>query len=173
MLTRKTTGIDDIIDGYIALEKELQKLIHQVIGPFCSNCRGECCKAEICKESTESAFLEILIKKQQIQYDNRSGWLGASGCRLEFGRPLVCYEFFCEDVVKNAIFKASPIQAIITDFVSIGKNAHGNTHLICVQNLDCLSSRKIEKIDDNIRLNFHALKRIKKRGIVLIPRFKH
>jgi hypothetical protein len=157
-----TTGIDEIIDCYIALEKELQKLIHQVIDPFCSKCRGACCKAEICKETIESSFLENLIKKQQIQYDNRSGWLGASGCRLEFGRPLVCYEFFCEDVLKNAVFKASHVQAIINDFVSIGKNAHGSMHLVCVENLDCLSSTKIKKIYDNIRLNFHALKRTTK-----------
>ena len=163
MFTRRTTGIDELIDCYIALEKELQKLIHQVFDPFCTNCRGECCKAEICKESTESAFLENLVKKQQIQYDNRSGWLGASGCRLEFGRPLVCYEFFCEDVVKSTEFKASHIQAIINDFVSIGKNAHGNTHLICVENLDCLSSRKIEKMDNKIRLNIERLKKTRDR----------
>jgi len=154
-----TTGIDGIIDCYIALEKELQKLIHQVTDPFCSKCRGECCKEEICKESIESSFLAILIKKQQIQYDSRSGWLGASGCRLEFGRPLVCYEFFCEDVLKKALFKASHIQAIISDFVSVGKNAHGNTHLICVENLDRLSSTKIEKIYDNIRLNMACIKK--------------
>jgi hypothetical protein len=35
MLNRKT-ALDEIIESYIALEKELQKLIHQVFDPFCS-----------------------------------------------------------------------------------------------------------------------------------------
>ena len=140
------TDVNELINGYISLEKEIQKLIHQVTHPSCSICNGKCCKEEICKESLESNFLAILTKQQGIQFDSRSGWLGASGCRLAFGRPLVCYDFFCEDVLKSTLFKASGIQAIIDEFMAVGKNAYGSKHLICVENLDRLSPRKIDKM---------------------------
>ena len=143
--------MNELIKCYISLEKKIQKLIHQVTHPSCSICNGKCCKEEICKESLESTFLAILTKQQGIQFDSRSGWLGASGCRLAFGRPLVCYDFFCEDVLKNTLFKATGIQAIINDFITVGKNAYGSRHLICVDNLDRMSSNKIEKITHNIQ----------------------
>ena len=156
------TDLNEAIDSYITLEREIQELVHPVIYPFCSTCKGACCKEEICIESTDSPFLAILNKRQKIQYDGKSGWLSTSGCRLEFGRPLVCYEFFCEDVLNSALFKTTGIQEIINDFVAIGKNAYGHTHLICVENLDCLSSSKIKKINDNLCLLLERT--IKKRG---------
>ena len=143
-------NLEKTIDRYIDLEIEVQKLIQRVTDSFCSPCRGACCKEEICKESIESSFLSMLTQKQPVQYDSQSGWLGPSGCRLEFGRPLVCYEFFCDEVLKSNAFKATGIQAIIGDFVSIGKNAYSRTHLICVEDLDRLSTGKIEKMDANI-----------------------
>jgi hypothetical protein len=89
---------------------------------------------------------------QQIQYDSKNGWIGPSGCRLKFGRPLVCYQFFCNEVIESALYKSVGIQAIINDFVSIGKSAHGDVHLICIDNLEILSPQKIEKICYKIKM---------------------
>ena len=147
-------NLDETIDRYIDLEIEIQKLIHPVVNPFCSQCRGACCKEEICKESIESSFLSLLTQKQAVHYDTQSGWLGPSGCRLAFGRPLVCYEFFCDEVLKSTVYKTAGVQAIIKDFVAIGKNAYGQTHLICVEDLDRLSVGKIDKMDATIRSLF-------------------
>jgi hypothetical protein len=141
-----------LFDDYISLEKEIQKLIFPISQFFCRKCLGNCCREEICKESIESTFLSILTEKQRIRFDNQIGWLGPLGCRLDYGRPLVCYEFFCEDILKTYFFKASNIKKIINDFVSIGNKAYGNTHLLCVDNLDILSSNKIDKIIYEIAL---------------------
>jgi len=65
---------------------------------------------------------------------------------------LVCYEFFCNDILKSSLFKAADIQKIIGDFVSVGNKAHGNTHLQCINNLETISSTKMEKMISKINL---------------------
>ncbi len=142
----------NLFGRYAFLEKEIQKLIYQASGHFCSKCSSQCCKEEICRESIESSFLSILIKKQRIRYDAQNGWISPSGCRLHYGRPLVCYEFFCKDILKNYLFQTADIRKIINDFIAIGNKAHRNTHLICIDNLGIISSMKIEKINYKIGL---------------------
>lgn len=150
-------NLRDMFDRYIRLEKEIQKLIHPLSQLHCSKCSGKCCSEQICKESTESVFLSMLVERQIVQYDNRNGWIGTSGCRLEYGRPLVCYEFFCENITNSSFFKTSNIQTIINDFGSIGKNAHSNIHLICLDDLHVLSTKKIEKIYNKVNLMIHMM----------------
>jgi hypothetical protein len=154
-----------LLDKYASVEKEIQKNIYQACSSFCGTCSLKCCKEELCKESTESSFLSILIENQKLRYDTQNGWIGPSGCRLGYGRPLVCYEFFCNDILKSSLFKAADIQKIIGDFVSVGNKAHGNTHLQCINNLETISSAKIEKmiykinlLMDSIRLHADAQK---------------
>ena len=142
--------LSKLFDDYISLEKEIQKLIFSISNYFCRECLGKCCRAEICKESIESTFLSRLTEKQRIRFDNQNGWLGPLGCRLDYGRPLVCYEFFCENVLKTNFFSTSNIKTIINNFASIGNKAYGNTHLLCIDNLDILSSNKIDKISYKI-----------------------
>lgn len=130
----------------VSLEKEIQKLIYQTSSHYCEKCSSRCCKEEICKESIESPFLLILIEKQRIRYDIQNGWISPSGCRLVYGRPLVCYEFFCEDILKSYLFRAINIKKIINGFASVGNKAHGYTHLLCIDNLGIISSSKIGKM---------------------------
>lgn len=131
---------------YASLEKEIQKLIYQTSNHFCEKCSSRCCKEEICKESIESPFLFVLIIKQRIRYDIQDGWISPSGCKLVYGRPIVCYEFFCEDILKSPIFKAINIKKIVKKFTSVGNRVYGNTHLLCIDNLGIISSNKIEKM---------------------------
>ena len=140
-----------LFHNYSSLEKEIQKRTKQISEYFCKKCSSTCCKEEICRESIESRFLHILIKKQNVDYDRQKGWIGPSGCSLNYGRPLVCYEFFCERILRNNNFRASNIQKIIKEFISIGNRAYGNTHLICIDNLKTISIRKIVKINCEIK----------------------
>ena len=150
----KTIGANlrNLFDKYIRLEKEIQKFIYPLSQHHCCKCFGKCCSEQICNESTESVFLSMLVERQSVPYDNRNGWNGSSGCRLEYGRPLVCYEFFCENITKSSFFKMSNIQTIINEFGSIGKNAYRNIHLICLDDLHVLSTRKIDKIYNKVNL---------------------
>jgi len=137
-----------LFQNYSSLEKEIQERTHQISNHFCNKCLSKCCKEKICRESIESTFLSILVEKQDVEYDRKSGWISPSGCRLNYGRPLVCYEFFCEEIVMSSNFQASNIQQIIKEFISIGKRAHRNTHLICVDNLRIISLKKIVEFND-------------------------
>jgi hypothetical protein len=140
-----------LFQKYLSLEKDIQKRTKQISEHFCKECTSKCCKEEMCRESIESKFLYILIEKQNVDYDRQKGWIGPSGCRLNYGRPLVCYEFFCERILFNNNFRASDIQQIIKEFISIGNRAYGNTHLICIDNLKTISKRKIVKINSKIK----------------------
>jgi hypothetical protein len=62
----------------------------------------------------------------------------------------VCYDFFCRDVLNTPLFKTTDIQVIIRDFISVGDKAHGNMHLVCIDNLDGISSKKIEEMSAKI-----------------------
>ena len=150
----KDIGVElgEFFDGYIRLEREMQRLIYPLSQLYCSKCFGKCCSEQICKESRESIFLSMLVARQRIQYDNRNGWIGTSGCRLDYGRPLVCYEFFCEDMTTNSLFSMAHIQKIMNDFISIGENAHGKSHLICLYDLDVLSPKKIKNMSNKVGL---------------------
>jgi hypothetical protein len=149
-MTRLGANLADLLDRYICLEREIQTLVSPLVRGYCAACAGVCCKREICKESIESEFLSILVAKQGVRYDDRSGWLGPAGCRLEYGRPLVCYEFFCEDIQNSPPFQNSPIKTIVNDFAAIGNRVSGNTHLICLATLEVLTPKKIDRLCDNI-----------------------
>jgi len=127
---------------YIALEKELIKRVNALTMFFCLKCQAKCCEEEICRESVESQFLSCLIKFQTSQYDPKNGWISSQGCRLAYGRPLVCYEFFCNEILNDKNFQALNYQHAIKEFINIGNRACGNTHLICVDNLKKISTRK-------------------------------
>ena len=146
---------------YIALEKEIIKRVSEVSKPFCLKCQTKCCEEEICRESVESQFLSCLIKLQTIQYDPKNGWISSQGCRLDYGRPLVCCEFFCNEILNNKNFQALNFQQVIKEFVNIGNRAYGNTHLICVDNLKKISTRKLLEITNRtwklmVKLTNHA-----------------
>lgn len=152
-----------LVDRYTSLEKETQKLMYPLSSHFCMKCSSPCCKEEICRETMESPFLSILINKQKAGYDTQNGWISPSGCRLVYGRPLVCYEFFCEDILKSPLFKAMDIKKIIRGFVSVGNRAHGNSHLLCIDDPGMISSTKIGKMIGKIALVMNEIAEYEKR----------
>lgn len=139
-----------LIDSYVSLEKVLQQLIFQTFRHHCENCASRCCREEMCRESMESAFLAMIVKKQGVRYDNRTGWTGPSGCRLAYGRPLVCYEFFCDRILQRQSGRDKKIAEMIRDFTTIGNRAHGRKHLMCIEDLGIISPAKIEKMVSKI-----------------------
>jgi len=146
----RITPLARFFHSYISCEEMILKAVRAVSHPFCSICRTKCCKENMCRESVESIFLSRLIKRQHIAYDPKNGWMSVHECRLSFGRPPVCYEFFCEPILRSNHFKASNIQQGIKEFISIGNRALGNTHLICVDHLQLISSKKILQMNDRI-----------------------
>lgn len=141
----------NITKNYIKLENLIQGLINHISGEQCKNCLSICCKEEICRETINSCFLSLVIKKNQsIEYDYMNGWVSNEGCRLKNGRPLVCYEFFCDKLLIHANHQMEFIRYIINEFVLLGKNSHGNIHLICIDDVSIISRTKLLKINKKI-----------------------
>ena len=147
MSKKDQNPLSRLLYDYISLEKEIIKRVRGISNEFCLKCRTTCCDEKICRESLESLFLSRLINLQDIEYDKKNGWMGPEGCRLDYGRPLVCHKFFCEQISVADDFKASNIRQAVKEFTSIGNRAYGNTHLIGVDNLSLISPKKIIKIN--------------------------
>jgi hypothetical protein len=155
----------NLIERYVCLETQIQKLTARFSRQYCRECSGACCRDEICKESIQSPFLSTLVGMQKIRYHPTNGWQSAAGCRLDFGRPLVCHEYFCEEIVDSENFQNARIQDIIHRFVSIGSKARGNTHLLCIADLDILSPRKIDNFCDKIGLLLDEIAQVRSHSL--------
>ncbi len=92
---------DHIIGLYADFEPRVQKSIGQFFGSICSACRGVCCKIDYCQETRESLFLSKLREEYQTaaSYSDETGWLSETGCDLTAGRPPVCYEYLCDEIL--------------------------------------------------------------------------
>ena len=90
-----------ILWRYAAIERAAQNLIESHCGLICANCGTCCCRADICEEAFDSTLLMRLHgeKKSSVHFSDRTGWLTEQGCTLGLGRPPVCYEFFCDDIL--------------------------------------------------------------------------
>ncbi len=136
-----------IIWRYAALEREVQLLIESRCRSICANCLSACCcRADICEEAFDSAFLEKLHgeKKSTSRFSDRYGWLTERGCSLGLGRPPVCYEFFCDDVLSNLTSDTHRyVLTVLGKLVShSGENALGTKHLIEIRD-----EEELEQVD--------------------------
>jgi hypothetical protein len=138
--------LSTLIDLYMQVESRLQQRIHEIANGLCHTCNGRCCREEICRESILSPFLSPIVGKQAADYDAQKGWASSQGCRLHCGRPLVCYDFFCDTVKTQSVFIASGIERIIKDFMHIGDRSLGNCHLVCVNDVKRISTAKLTRI---------------------------
>lgn len=84
------------IEQYTELELGMRELISRKGNSLCAQCTRCCCDVIHCTEAVKSPFLKM-IHQQVQQFDPEDGFLSATGCTLEKGRPSICYEYFCDD----------------------------------------------------------------------------
>lgn len=144
------SNISNLMKNYIILEKQIKRLVSNMTKSYCCSCSNTCCRENICRESIDSAFLKLLVEKQKLQYDLKNGWMSPDGCRLAYGRPLICYEFFCEKIARDDDFENSGLDKLIKTFVSVGQRAHRGQHLIAIHRIENLSNSKIDNINGDI-----------------------
>ena len=126
--------LEHILREYAAFESEVRVFSSELWFQSCSNCREVCCKAVYCRETFESPFLFLLLKKysHQVYNNTQKAWLGEAGCKLSVGRPPVCYEFLCSNILdaqRTGMHRYAMI--VLSKLIShIGKRALGSRHLI-------------------------------------------
>ena len=137
--------LDRILKAYATFESEVRIFSSELWFPWCSNCRKVCCKAVYCRETIETPFLFLLLKKNSHQVSNntQTGWLSETGCNLSIGRPPVCYEFLCNNILdaqQTEMHRYAMI--VLSKLISyIGKKALGSRHLIEV--MDPVDLKKV------------------------------
>jgi len=90
------------LDRYAELETDIRDRISGMFSETCGICTACCCRVDICEEAANSVFLSMLLDRQNLSesnLDDRYGWLDQHGCSLEYGRPPVCYSFFCNELL--------------------------------------------------------------------------
>jgi len=126
--------LEHILEDYAAFEAEVRAFSSELWFQWCSNCRKICCKSVYCRETYESPFLFLLIKKhsRRVFYGTQQDWLSEAGCKLPVGRPPVCYEFLCANILdaqQTGMQRYAMI--VLAKLIShIGKRALGSRHLI-------------------------------------------
>ena len=141
---------------YGQLEKEVSHSLSRCCRPFCNGC-GDCCKADICVEAVDSAWLRIVRKQaghKTFRFSRSTGWLSSKGCRLKVGRPPLCYAFSCKSVTdyfrKETIL--NPVLAIAKLPSAAGQNALGKRHLVTLEENEILDKLDFHRLRKNIAL---------------------
>ena len=126
--------LEHILKAYAEFEAEVGAFSSELWSQWCSNCREVCCKPVYCRETLESPFLLLLSKNHspEVFYSTRKAWLNEAGCKLSVGRPPVCYEFLCSNILEAqqpGMHRYAMI--VLSKLMShIGKRALGSRHLI-------------------------------------------
>lgn len=144
-----------LLEEYAELEREVQELVTAQCREVCGLCASCCCRTDLCEEALESPFLCALHGREDLDSD-RYGFLTERGCGLEIGRPPVCYEFFCDELMAaqpDALHrKVLLVLGRLPAYA--GENAHGDAHLVEVmqeEELEHLAFHRLEKQLQNTR----------------------
>jgi hypothetical protein len=136
-------SLEDFLEAYAELERSIQELMGQLFSETCGLCTACCCRVDICEEATQSAFLSRLLKRQELDakdLDDRYGWLDQNGCSLEYGRPPICYAYFCDQLLArlpdDETRYVTRVLGRLMDY--IGQKALNEWHLVEIMNSDDL-----------------------------------
>lgn len=150
--------LEHLLEEYAELERGVQALVGQNCQPICELCTTCCCRADICEEAVASPFLRLLHGRNELESDGY-GFLTETGCALEVGRPPVCYEFFCGDVL-GAMPDAlhSHMLRILGSLPThAGQNAHGEAHLVEVMDEEELEHLAFQRLEKQMDESFQCL----------------
>jgi hypothetical protein len=147
--------LDDIIEKYLNFEKDVRVIMDSVCARHCSRCEKPCCNQDYCRETIESPFLSHILEKypSSTTYDTESGWLTDTGCGLFIGRPPVCYEFLCQDILasQKSEFDRYVVKILSALMTHTGKNAAGGRHIVELLHEDDLHRMRLLRFEKKLQ----------------------
>jgi hypothetical protein len=151
----------EIVEPYIELETSIRELMIALFSESCAMCTACCCRADVCEETTASAFLSLLLDHQKLtdeQMDDRYGWLDVHGCMLGYGRPPVCYTYFCDDLLVDLPDDESRLvaQTLGRLIEYVGEKALGDWHLTEITDEEALEEVSVEDLLERLETALHA-----------------
>lgn len=133
--------LQQIRDVHIEIESILQSLAALQNETPCASCANVCCKEVLCRESIESDFLRFILGARVDDYSVSDGWyVAGAGCRLSYGRPLVCYEYFCERFDTREV---GSLRQLSRAFKTVYANVFAGQHILVVDDISRISIHKL------------------------------
>jgi hypothetical protein len=140
--------LSEFYAAYAELERSVGRLMTEWCGESCGLCTACCCRADICEEALQSAFLAHLLQEQGLsdsEPDERYGWLDLHGCSLAYGRPPVCYAYFCDELLSGLTDETARtvLRKLGMLMQHVGEEALNQLHLVeimdvaALQQVDC------------------------------------
>jgi hypothetical protein len=125
------SDFDALLEDYRVIELRVGRVMQAVCTPFCRVCPTPCCRTAICREAAESPFLRA-VHGSRLAFDPKSGYLGATGCKLGAGRPPICHAFICSRIMSQ---QASDERRYALDVLGelvgyLGKGVWRRRHLV-------------------------------------------
>jgi hypothetical protein len=133
--------LEEVLSEYAALESDVRAMVSGRLGAVCELCTSCCCTPDICEESLDSAFLRLMrdAHPSDTLFSERFGWLTAEGCGLSVGRPPVCYEFYCNEIVDSFSPQNRQLMRLLGRLLTwVGVRAVGSQHLVEIIDDDAL-----------------------------------
>ena len=129
---------------HIEVEAILQSLAALLDDVPCARCTSVCCREVMCRESVDSDFLRFVLGPRVDDYGVNDGWhVPGSGCRLGYGRPLVCYEYFCESFDAP---DAAQLRQLPRAFKTLYARVFAGQHLLVVEDISRITANKLNRI---------------------------
>jgi hypothetical protein len=155
---RMNKQLNHLLEEYAELERGVQELVSAQCRPVCALCTSCCCRADLCEEALESPFLRLLHGRTELDSD-RYGFLTETGCALDVGRPPVCYEFFCTELLNT---QPDSLHRELMQIAGrlpayAGENAHGETHLVEIMQEEELEPLAFQRLEKQLQESFRAL----------------
>ena len=166
---KSSNTLEEIKAIHIDIEKILQYISSQNSSATCSKCINVCCKESICRESIDRDFLRFILGRKATAYHIDNGWFDKNtGCQITFGRPLVCYEYFCSQL--NSDVRVFKLQQLSKEFVNVYSRVFRERHILEVDNINLIPKHKLTKTlqklkDFKVKANKAMIEEIKLRRI--------
>ncbi|MEN7972982.1 MAG: hypothetical protein ABFR47_04015 [Verrucomicrobiota bacterium] len=155
-------ALKSYIEKYTKLELGMRELINRKGNSLCSQCSCICCDVIMCVEGIKSPFLK-LVHQQADQFSEQRGFLSATGCALEKGRPPVCYEYFCDD---HFYHQPDELHAEVLKILGAllnhaMQNAQGDTPLDDIEQEEALDHLDFQRLGKQLQESLQALEIIR------------
>ena len=165
-------SIHNLLPLYAELEILIRRIMTSLCSDTCAMCTVCCCRADICEEAVESAFLSRLLTRQGLaanDMDDRYGWLDLNGCSLEYGRPPICYAYFCDQLLARLPDEETVLAATVLGKLlhHVGEHSLGELHLVDIKAdtvLDKVNTEQLFKQLDEARAAFQVIDEFFKTG---------
>lgn len=145
-------ALDDWLHRIRALHIEVEAILQSLAASLddnpCARCTRVCCREVFCRESVESDFLRFVLGPRVEAYDENAGWfMPGAGCRLSSGRPLVCYEYFCEKFDAQDV---GTIRLLSRALKTLYANALAGRHILVVDDIGRIGAHRLRILHDRL-----------------------